>query len=204
MTRVRRTGTVLLVAALPLVGLTAASAASPAAVQVTNAGYAPKALTVPVGTRVVWTMKQGSHTVTAPLRLGLFDSGTRAQGSTYAYTFINSGTFGYSSTVGPAISGSIVVPMKVTPATGNRTRLYAVRWGSDYTPDGYGEQVEIKEPGSSSWQSFVYGTTVDDATMRPVDWGNKTGTYQFRAKLYKGSNPARSSGWSPVASITVH
>lgn len=204
MTGVRRVGTVLLAGLLPLILLAeSASAASTASVQVSGNGYSPAALTVPYGTKVVWTIKQGSHTVTDTGRLKLFGSGTLAPGSTFGVRFIDAGTYDYHSTVGPAITGSVAVPTRVTPASGNRTAFYTVQWGSTTSSQPYSEQVQIKPPGGS-WQSFVYGTVDADATMRPVDWGNRTGTYQFRAKLYRGSNPAVSSGWSPAASISVH
>lgn len=191
----------LLVAAGTMTG--AASAAPGRTVAVTNAGYQPASVSVKYGTRITWSFRQGTHSVTDATRLGLFNSGSKSQGTTYAYTFINSGTFPYRSTVGSAIRGTVVVPMTVSPATGSRTTYFAVRWGSTYTPSGFSEQVQLKTPGSAAWTSFVYGTPVDDATMRPADWGNRTGVYQFRAKLYKGSNPAVSSGWSPIARITV-
>ncbi len=181
----------------------AATAASGPTVSVTNAGYQPASVTVRYGSKVTWSFRQGSHSVTDATRLGLFNSGAKRQGSTYAYTFINSGTFPYRSTVG-ALRGTVIVPMTVSPATGSRTTYFAVRWGSNYTPNGYNEQVQLKAPGSSAWTSFVYGTPASNATMRAADWGNRTGTYQFRAKLFKGSNPSVSGGWSPVARITVH
>ncbi|MGI8681543.1 MAG: hypothetical protein ACR2JO_05325 [Mycobacteriales bacterium] len=188
-------------------GATLASAgatSTSAAVTVTDAGYTPATATVQYGGKVTWSFKQGTHTVTDATRLGLYNSGSKRAGSTYAFTFINSGTFPYHSTVGTAISGKVVVPMTVTPATGTRTTYFAVRWGSDYTPTGYSEQVQIKIPGASGWSSFVYGTPASNATFRAVDWGNKTGTYQLRAKLFKGSTPGVSSGWSPIATATVH
>ena len=189
--------------ALALAGATQAQAAGTAGVTVTNAGYSPGTLHVPYGTRVVWTVEQGTHTVTDTGRLRLFSSGPRTPGSTYAYRFTDAGTFAYRSTVGPAIAGTVVVPMRLTPASGSRTTLFSVAWGSTSTRPGYSEQVQIRPPGSASWQSFVFGTPDRAAAMRPVDWGNRTGTYQFRAKLYRGSSPAASSGWSPVASISV-
>ncbi len=94
--------------------------------------------------------------------------------------------------------------MTVTPSSGSRTAFFTVRWGSDYAPTGYDEQVQIKEPRTTKWIYFVYGTPASNATFRAVDWGNKTGVYQFRAKLFKGTNPAVCSGWSPLSSVTVH
>ena len=69
--------------------------------------------------------------------------------------------------------------------------------------DGLQRADQIKIPGAPSWTSFVYGTPASNATFRAVDWGNKSGTYKFRAKLFKGTNPGVSSGWSPIATAKV-
>ena len=191
----------LVVAAGTMTG--AASAAPARTLTVTNAGYSPASVSVPYGTRITWSFRQGTHSVTDATRLGLFNSRAKPPGTAYAYTFINSGTFPYRSTVGTAIRGTVVVPMTVSPATGSRTTYFAVQWGSGYTRAGYNETVELKTPGSTAWTSFVFAAPVKDATMRPADWSNRTGVYQFRAKLIKGLNHDVSSGWSPIARITV-
>lgn len=211
MLRSRPTSTralVLLAGAVAVVPMVAAPAAASvprtASVSVTQSGFTPARVTVGYGGKVTWHFQQGTHSVTDSSPLHLFDSGARPAGSTYSRTFINSGTFAYRSTVGTGIAGKVAVPVTAKPATGTRTTLFAVRWGSDYTPTGYNEQVQMKEPGARSWTVFVYGTPASNATFRAADWGNRTGTYRLRAKLYKGSNPAASSGWSPVAAVTVH
>ncbi len=194
--------TVGLLALVVLVALAPAAGAAGVTVKVSNAGYAPASVTVPVGTRVTWSFTQGTHSVTDATRLGLYGSGARSSG-TYPYVFIDAGTYPYRSTVGTAMTGTVVVPMTLSPATGTRTTTFAVRWGSDYSPSGYGELVQIKPPGTAGWQSFVFGTPASNATFRPTDWGNRTGSYQFRAKLIKGTSTSVSSGWSPVASVSV-
>lgn len=195
-------GTILL---CPMAAGMAAAAAPPkATVSVTNSGYSPNAVTVGYGARVTWQFREGTHSVTDASRLGLFNSGPQEVGSTFPFQFINSGTFSYHSTVGASFTGTVIVPMTATPATGTRTTYFTVRWGSAFTPDGYNEQVQMKEPGARGWISFVYGTPARDATFRAVDWGNKTGRYQLRAKLFKGNTPGVSSGWSPSVAVTVH
>lgn len=185
-------------------GLAVAAAPATVNVSVTNGGYAPAAVSVGYGGRVTWQFKQGTHSVTDATKLRLFDSGPKAAGTTFQVRFINSGTFPYRSTVGASFTGQVVVPMTAAPATGTRTTYFTVRWGSTFTPTGYNEQVQMKEPGSRGWISFVYGTPADSATFRAADWGNKAGTYSLRAKLFKGNNPNVSSGWSPSVAVTVH
>jgi len=118
---------------------------------VTNAGHSPATVTVAYGGRVTWLFKQGTPTVTDASRMHQYTSGTKAAGATYKRQFINSGTFLYHSVVGPAISGQVLVPMTVTPSSGSRTTFFTVRWGSDYAPTGYDEQVHIKEPRTTKW-----------------------------------------------------
>jgi plastocyanin len=63
-------------------------------VRMTSLTYQPQTLTVPVGTTVTWTNSDGMvHTVTADD--GSFDSGSLADGDTYAVTFNAPGTYGY-------------------------------------------------------------------------------------------------------------
>lgn len=175
--------------------------AAGAAVTARNAGFTPTTVTVPYGGRVTWSFAQGTHSVTDPSRLGLFASGPRPPGSSYAFTFVEAGTYPYHSTVGTAIAGTVVVPMTARPATGSRTTYFAVQWGSGFTPTGYYEEIQLKAPGRG-WTSFALAAA-KDATMRPADWGDRTGVYQFRARPYRAPSTSASSGWSPVVSITV-
>lgn len=191
--------------AIGLVALAAGpAAAATASVSVTNSGYAPAKVTIAYGSSVTWRFTQGTHSVTDARKLELFSSGARSAGATYSFRFIDAGTYSYHSTVGTAMTGKVAVPTTATPSTGTRTTFFTVRWGSTDTATGYEEQVQMKEPGASSWIVFVYGTPDHDATFRPADWGNRAGTYQLRSKLIKGNNPSISSGWSPIASVTVH
>ncbi len=196
-----RTVTTLAVAATTAVVLAGPAGAAGATVTARNAGFTPATVTVPYGGKVTWSFAQGTHSVTDPSRLGLFASGPKAQGSSYAFTFVEAGTYPYRSTVGTAISGTVVVPMTARPATGSRTTFFAVQWASDFTPTGYYEDVEIRTPGKG-WTSFALAVA-KDATMRPADWGNRAGVYQFRARPYKAPSRGASSGWSPVVSVTV-
>jgi plastocyanin len=77
---------------------TAAPAPAPAAgevpVEIGDNTYTPKELSVPVGTKVVWTHKgQKPHTVTADD--GSFKSETLQNGATFAATFDKPGTYAY-------------------------------------------------------------------------------------------------------------
>ena len=75
---------------------------------ITGMAFSPGTLTVPVGTSVKWTNKDGVvHTVTSTT--GLFDSGSMGNGATYSFTFTTSGSYSYYCIVHPNMVGTIVV-----------------------------------------------------------------------------------------------
>ncbi len=70
--------------------------------------FVPSSLTVAAGTTVTWINKDAvTHNVTS--NPALFSSGSLATGSTFSYTFMNPGTFNYSCTIHPTMTGSITV-----------------------------------------------------------------------------------------------
>jgi plastocyanin len=78
--------------------------------QVTIDGFAftPPELTVPVGTTVTWTNNHAAnHTVTSDT--GVFDSGTMAQGATFAFTFTEAGEFPYHCSIHSSMTAKIIV-----------------------------------------------------------------------------------------------
>jgi plastocyanin len=84
----------------------AASPAAPASVQIHDYAFAPKTLTVPVGTTVTWKNHDGdAHTVTGA---GL-KSKSFGMDATYAYTFTKAGTFAYVCSLHPQMKGTVVV-----------------------------------------------------------------------------------------------
>jgi plastocyanin len=84
----------------------AASPAAPASVQIHDYAFAPKTLTVPVGTTVTWKNHDGdAHTVTGA---GL-KSKSFGMDATYSYTFTKAGTFAYVCSLHPQMKGTVVV-----------------------------------------------------------------------------------------------
>jgi len=76
------------------------------AVSIENFAFVPNVLNVKVGDTVTWTNNDSAaHTI-------LVDSVTSnsfAQGGTYTYTFNKAGTFSYSCSIHPSMTGTIVV-----------------------------------------------------------------------------------------------
>jgi plastocyanin len=79
---------------------------APAAVEIRDYTFAPKTLTVPVGTTVTWTNNDSdTHTVTGS---GLKSKSFGMKGS-YSYMFTKGGTFSYSCSLHPQMKGTVVV-----------------------------------------------------------------------------------------------
>ncbi len=90
---------------------TATTQATPAtvAVEIKNFAYNPLTITITSGTTVTWTNNDSvPHTVTSVT--GAFDSGSISPGSTFSYTFNQTGTFEYGCTIHPSIPhGTVTV-----------------------------------------------------------------------------------------------
>ncbi len=156
MQRIRTTGTLLCALAFALVAASAAAtpaAAADAAVAIDDFSFTPLGLTIPVGTRVVWTNQQAgvSHTVTSDT--GLWDSGPLAAGATFVYTFTQVGTFPYHSSTDPAMHGSVTVVATAAQAASSASpALYAPAAPTPVIPSGLprtgggGEAMHRQEP----------------------------------------------------------
>ena len=70
--------------------------------------FIPNSITVPVGTRVVWTNQDmEDHTVTSD-KPGIFDNAVPAGGST-SITFTIPGTYTYHCAIHPEMLGVVIV-----------------------------------------------------------------------------------------------
>jgi plastocyanin len=77
-------------------------------VWIKDTAYNPSTITVNAGTTVKWTNKDAvTHTVTSTT--GLFDSGNIGNGDIYTHQFGTSGSYPYTCTLHPAMSGTVVV-----------------------------------------------------------------------------------------------
>ncbi|WP_333678168.1 cupredoxin family copper-binding protein [Dyella sp.] len=97
-------------AALPgMAAGTSSSQGKHTEVTIEKFAFQPKELSVPVGTKVVWTNKdEEPHTVTSPGEQ--FKSSKALDGGdTYSVTFSKPGTYTYFCTVHPFMTGTITV-----------------------------------------------------------------------------------------------
>jgi plastocyanin len=70
--------------------------------------FKPNSLTIKKGQVVIWTNNDSvNHTVTA--KDGSFTSPALKKGETFSYTFNTPGTFNYSCSIHPSMSGTVIV-----------------------------------------------------------------------------------------------
>ncbi len=182
--------------------------AAMATVTVKDYLFKPAILQAAQGQVVRWVFKGPSaHTATESIGLGtggspLFDSGSRAAGETYEFTFEAAGTYPYASTNSEPspMTGTIKVPLVVSPASGTTTTSFTVRWSSSTKP-GFRFSVQYRFRSQSSapwgkWASFGALQTAPSGTFTP-DQG--TGTYQFRSRLQNEATGRASLFSLPVA-----
>jgi plastocyanin len=97
--------------ALPTARAANASASKPQAqqIEIRNFAFAPKSLTVPAGTRVVWTNRdEEPHVITSAGSLFASSKGLDTSDS-YAVTFSKPGTYAYYCSIHPMMVGTIIV-----------------------------------------------------------------------------------------------
>ena len=78
------------------------------AVSIENFSFNPGELTVKKGTEVTWTNNDSTtHTVTSDTKT--FSSGDITPGSTYKFTFSETGTFSYHCSIHTTMTGKVIV-----------------------------------------------------------------------------------------------
>lgn len=86
------------------------AALEPNAIMIHNFSFAPKTLTVAIGTKVVWTNHDESpHTVVSSDEPRLFKSSPLDTNDAFAFVFDKPGTYHYFCSVHPMMQGTIVV-----------------------------------------------------------------------------------------------
>lgn len=77
-------------------------------IDIEDFAFAPATVTVPAGSTVTWTNKDGEpHTVVA--NDGTFRSPTMDTNGTFSFTFATTGTFDYVCSIHPFMHGTVVV-----------------------------------------------------------------------------------------------
>ena len=95
--------------AAALLGAAPAAYGADAAVTISNFTFAPQVLTVPAGTRVVWTNRDDTAHLVAGTPPDTLRSPPLDTGDHYGQVFATRGTFGYFCALHPMMTGTIVV-----------------------------------------------------------------------------------------------
>jgi plastocyanin len=70
--------------------------------------FTPSSITVSVGTTIKWTNKDAvTHNVTSTT--AVFSSGAMGDGATFSFQFTTAGTYPYTCTIHPTMTGSVTV-----------------------------------------------------------------------------------------------
>jgi plastocyanin len=77
-----------------------------AAIAIQNFAFDPQTKTVAKGTTVTWT---NNDSVPHQIKSASFNSGILAQGQSYSFTFNGIGSFAYSCSIHPSMTGTIIV-----------------------------------------------------------------------------------------------
>ena len=93
---------------LGVVAVSGCTSQSPNTVTIQNASFIPATMNVTVGTTVMWINKANA-TQDVVSDNGLFNSGNLTNGMSYNYTFNQSGTYPYHSSINPSMTGTIIV-----------------------------------------------------------------------------------------------
>jgi len=176
--------------------LTTTIAESICEIQVGNAGFVPKTTTVGQGQTAGWSfVGSDAHQLVDSSGLGLFDSGSRASGSSFQFAFNSAGGYRVSDSVTGAIA-SVGVPVQL-PAKGKPNKSLLVTWGAAPPMAGLVIDVQIQLPGQA-FEDWMVGQTKTAANYVPP----ATGDYAFRARLRNAASGV-SSNWSPPVVVVV-
>jgi len=79
-----------------------------ATVNIKDMQFSPTSVTIAAGGTVTWTNNDSmTHTVTSTG--SAFNSGNLATGKTYSFTFSTKGTYPYTCTIHPSMTGTVIV-----------------------------------------------------------------------------------------------
>lgn len=125
-------------------------------VEITDGGFNMAAISVAVGTRIVWSNGgRMAHSVTSDA--GAFDSGPIARGGSWGYTFSVSGDFPYHSSPNAAMRGLVRV---LNVALGDNVALGKKVYADSYQviPPGFGApELAVDGDKATAWASGRYG-----------------------------------------------
>lgn len=164
--------------------------------------FDPRTVTVAQGEEVAWR-NDGNlrHNTRSLQRYPTAWDRDLASDASYTKRFNLAGTFPYycdmHSNGTDGMTGTLRVPLIVSPASGSNATTFTIRVGAEPPPSGWTFEVQ-RRIGSGTWR-----TIRESLDRRSMSYRSSTdGTHRFRARLER-ANPPLSHRFSPVASITI-
>jgi hypothetical protein len=170
----------------------------PFAVRDTGFTPSPARLSGP-GAAAYWVIPKSdaaSHELADGSGFGLFDSGIKAPGSSYAFAFPASGTWVVNDSSDGA-SEKVGVPMLVVDDVSGLP--VGLQWADSPRPAGARFDVQDIPPGGTAFTRFRDTTRTGDFRL---DKQLPPGTYEFRSRMRNPATDA-ATGWSPTVTVTV-
>jgi plastocyanin len=161
------------------------------------AGFSPKTAKGAIGTTFKWTNNDSiTHTTTQNAPLSLWNRSLMS-GHSFSKTINFAGSYPYHCTIHKNMTGTVKVPIRVSPSSGSVGASFSVIVAAVTAPAGMVYDIQRRK-GTGSWTAWKTGIKAMKATFRPAS----KGTWSFRSRVRRTSNGAR-SGWSPARSISV-
>src|SRR6476469_2916143 len=164
-------------------------------VSVGDSGFSPSFVTPPLGGIVQYNiLGSASHDLSENMT-GLFDTGPKAPVS-YARDQFDAASW-YTVTDSPSGRVASVRMSPTGPSTGTVGTPVTITWAANPPPAAYVEDIQVLQPGSSTWVNWLTSQTGLSGNYTPPT----AGAYQFRARLRRpGVGPM---SWSPTSTLTV-
>ena len=164
-------------------------------VSVGDSGFSPSFVTPPLGGIVQYNiLGSASHDLSENMT-GLFDTGPKAPVS-YAREQFDAASW-YTITDSPSGRVASVRMSPTGPSTGTVGTPVTITWAANPPPAAYVEDIQVLQPGSSTWVNWLTSQTGLSGNYTPPT----AGAYQFRARLRRpGVGPM---SWSPTSTLTV-
>ena len=177
--------------------LTSTFAESICEIQVGDTGFVPNTAPANIGDTVGWTfIGDGSHQLVDASGMNLFDSGMRADGSSFQYTFNSTGSYPVSDSLTNK-EGMVAVSL-VLPSKAGTGSSFSVTWSAAPPVNDFVFDAQIRTPTDTTFHDWLIGETNTSASYVPA----MAGTYAFRARL-RNAGTGASSNWSPVGQVLV-
>jgi plastocyanin len=164
--------------------------------------FDPESARTKVGGDVVWEFpadNNRNHTSTDSTGLALWNSGTKAPGTTFTYDADVAGLFTYRCTIHSGMNGTLGVKDNVKPKNGSVTDTFRVTWART-RPNNVVFDVQFRNRALAiTFTDLAVGTTDLRADFVPDDG---PGTYEFRSRA-RNTVTGKMTGFSPVAKIVV-